>query len=361
MTDSIVWTDEHRRKLLSLKNPKDPDNEGDNGRLKFRATLSFAEVSRRMNEWFNTDEFTKDAVQKQFKRMSPLPDYGARNPAPRPTPYLDQYFDERGKPLIPQAQRDVLRDILALENSGRWYKTLVLSDTQGVFADDGKWQQAIGDHPDADIIMVPGDVADWEGASKYIHEMDYPLKHEADWLVRFYHTLSEAYPDKPIIVTNSNHRRRVEKAMRSVPQGLLFLAEHNPERHLAQPFPNIAAIEPWWVQLGDTIYAHKEGRTSVPGDNARDAIKTFRTWRDSRQFVINDFRVVVTGHSHKVAEFYENGFKGMEPGCLARVPMLYMTSAEIGNTQDQGYAYVVQKGGRADRNESRCIKLGGDD
>ena len=359
---TVVWTEDYDRKLLSLKNAQDPDNTGDNGRLKFRATLSFAEVARRMNEWFATDEFTKDNVQKRFRSMSPLPDYAALHPAPQPTPYFDKYFDERGKLRYPDVgKNDILRRILGLESSGRWYKTLVLSDTQGVFADDGKWQQAIADHPDADLVVVPGDVADWEGASKYVHEMDYPLRHEADWLVRFYETLTSAFPDKPVIVTNSNHRRRVEKAMRSVPQGLLFLAEHNPERYLAQPFPNIVAVEQWWVQLGDALYAHKEGRTATPGDNARDAIRTFRNWRDAKQFNVNEFRVVVTGHSHKLAKFRENGITGIEPGCLAKLPMLYMSTAEIANTQDQGYAYVVQKCGRTDTNESNYVDLGSDE
>lgn len=146
--------------------------------------------------------------------------------------------------------------------------------------------------------------------------------------------------------------------MRSVPQGLLFLAEHNPERYLAQPFEHIEALEPWWVQIGDVIYAHKEGRTAVPGDNARDAIRTFRNWRDSRQFGVQDFRMVVTGHSHKLAKFRENGITGLEPGCLAKLPMIYMGTAEIANSQDNGYAIVIQKGGTVDRNASTYIDLG---
>jgi predicted phosphodiesterase len=279
-------------------------------------------------------------------------------PAPRPTPHLDRFFDEAGKLLRPAPGKEGVGSRLReLAESGRWYKTLVLSDTQGVFADDDLWTRALADHPDADLVVVPGDVADWEGASKYVHEMDYPLMLEADWLVRFYLTVTEALPNVPVLVTGSNHRRRVEKHMRSVPQGLLFLAEHNPERYLAQPFPNVVSLDPWWFQVGDVIYAHREGRTATPGDNARDAIKTFRNWRDSGQHGVEPFRVVLTGHSHKVAEFYENGVKGMEPGCLAKLPMLYTTTAEVSGTQDNGYAYVVQRGGRADRNECRVVKL----
>lgn len=353
----IEWTEEHKRKLLQLKNPEERD-----GILKFRAALSFEQTARRMNEWFATDEFTKDAVQKMYRSLSPMPDYGSLFPAPQPTPYFSEYFDHAGKLKQPAPEKmNMAEHILNLEASGRWYKTLVISDTQGVFANDAMWQEAIRDHPDADLVVIPGDVADWEGASKYTHEADYPLLLESDWLVRFYATLVEAFPGKPIIVTDSNHRRRVAKAMRSLPQGLLFLAEHNPEKYLAQPFRNVMAIEPWFLQLGDVVYAHKEGRTGTPGDNARDAIKTFRNWRDAGQFGMNDFRVVLTGHSHKVAEFYENGVKGMEPGCLMNLPAKYMSTAEISNTQDNGYAYIIQKGGRADRNECRSIKLGGGD
>jgi hypothetical protein len=77
-----------------------------------------------------------------------------------------------------------------------------------------------------------------------------------------------------IIVTGSNHRRRVENAIRQLPQSLLFLAEHNPEKYLAQPFERVHSLEEWWVQLGDCIYAHKEGHTANAGDNGRDAIDT---------------------------------------------------------------------------------------
>lgn len=355
------WTEDFDRKLLSLKNPSDPDNTGDAGRLKFRATLSFAEVARRMNAWFNTTEFTKDSVQKRFRSLSPLPDFGKLYPPSAPTPYFDKYFEANGRPKIPQGKKDIFGLFQGMMDAGRWVKTLVLSDTQGVFANDTMLEQVISENLDADAVVLPGDVCDWEGASKYTHEMDYPLRLEADWYVRLLDMLEGAFPGKPKFITNSNHRRRVEKAMRSVPQGLLFLAEHNPERFLAQPFPFVQAIESWWLQLGDTIYAHKEGRTATPGDNARDAIKTFRTWRDAGQHGVEAFRMVVTGHSHKVSEHYENGVKGIEPGCLARLPMLYMSTAEIATTQDNGYAVVVQRNGRADRNESRTIKLGGDD
>lgn len=244
-----------------------------------------------------------------------------------------------------------------LEASGRAYKTLTLSDTQGVLADESLIDQAIAAHPDADIVCLPGDVGEWAAASKYAPERDIPLMHESEWLVRFYQRLTDAYPNKPIIITNSNHRRRVERSMKLLPPSLLFLAEHNIERYLAQPFPWIVAIEPWWVQLGDTIYAHKEGRTAIPGNNVRDAIQTFRNWRDSGQFDVKDFRLVLTGHSHKVAELMEHGVKGIEPGCLAKLPMSYMTSAAVKGTQSNGYAVVVQTRGRADFNASRVIHL----
>lgn len=351
----LNWTEEYDRKLLSFKQTGEVEG------LRFNAALSFAEIARRLNAWYGVDEFTKDSVQKRFRSLSPLPDYGTLYPSPQPTPYFDKYFTPEGKPKVPQAQTDVFGTIQGMQDSGRWVKTLVLSDTQGVFADNAMWEAVIAENLDADIVVIPGDVCDWEGASKYTHEMDYPLRHEADWYVRFLEILEAAFPGKPKIVTDSNHRRRISKAIRSLPQGLLFLADHNPERYLAQPFPYVLADDSWWIQIGDTIYAHKEGRTATPGDNARDAIRTFRTWRDAGQHNVQQFRMVVTGHSHKVSEHYESGVKGMEPGCLARLPMLYMSTAEIANTQDNGYAVVIQKDGRADRNASRVIKLGGDD
>jgi hypothetical protein len=347
----IPWTDEYDRKLLALKHGYSGDG------LAVAGGRSFAEIARQLNAYFATNIFTKDAVQKRYPVITP-PRSFVDFPRPEPTPYFSAFFDDDGKLRKPaQGKLDWRGRIAELEDAGRFYKTLVLSDTQGVMWDEVLTQRAISEHPDADVILIPGDVADWEGASKYTHERDYPLLHESDWLVRFYQTLTERYPDAPIIVTDSNHRRRVSKAMRSLPQGLVFLAEHNPERYLAQPFANVVALDRWWVQLGDTIYAHKEGRTAIPGNNALDALATFRNWRDAGQHGVEPFRVVVTGHSHKVAELVQFGRKGIEPGTLARLPMSYMTGAEVRNTQDNGYAVVIQRGGRAELNECRALSL----
>jgi hypothetical protein len=357
---SIHWTDEYDRKLLAFKHGYSGDGSrarqtGD--RLSIAGGRSFAEVARQLNAFFGTEIFTKDAVRKRYPLISPPPSF-ADYPPPAPTPYFSAHFDEDGKLRQRAPEKLDWRGAVAeLEDSGRWYKTLVLSDTQGVMWDEVLTQQAISEHPDADIILIPGDVADWESAAKYTHERDYPMLLESDWLVRFYQTLTDRYPHAPILVTNSNHRRRVEKLMRTLPQGLLFLAEHNPERYLAQPFANVVAIEPWWVQLGDTVYAHKEGRTAIPGNNALDAIATFRNWRDSGQHGVDPFRLIVTGHSHKLAELVLHGIKGIEPGCLARLPMNYMRTAEIQQTQENGYSVVLQRGGRAELNECRALHL----
>ena len=61
----------------------------------------------------------------------------AATPAPQPTPYLDQHFDSRGKILAPVGKADVMGMVEALTRTDRWVKWLVLSDTQGVFAQEG--------------------------------------------------------------------------------------------------------------------------------------------------------------------------------------------------------------------------------
>lgn len=355
------WTEGVDRKLLDLKHGRTPTpGEAPGNLVRLTGGRSFQQVAAQLNAIYGTSEYTKDAVQKRYKALQgrPVPSL-YEYPAPRPTPYLDQHFDEAGNLLEPApAKVDLARYLCDLEGSGRYYKTLVLSDTQGVFCDWDLLTQATDEQYDADLIVVPGDVADWEAASRYTHEQDYPLLLESDWLVRFYTALSDRYPGIPVIITGSNHRRRIEKAVRQLPQGMLFLAEHNPEKYLAQPFPNIHALEPWWTQIGDIIYAHKEGKTTIPGNNVLDAITTFTTWYRSRQFVMNEFRYVVTGHSHKVAEVYAHGTKGVEPGCLARLPMLYTTAAHLVTTQDNGYAYSIQRGGKVQNpNDVRAVKL----
>lgn len=351
---------EYDRHLLALKDTGNSaravnrDGSYDGLLIKGR---SFAEVAAMMNQWFNVEDFTKDSVQKRWKDLTDPP--GLRDfPQPVPTPYLSSYFDPDGKPRLVAEKRDWQSRVAELFDSGRWTKTLDLSDTQGLACNDELLARAIDDHPDADIIVLPGDVCDWEGASRYTHIRDYPLMHEADWYVRLLVTLTERYPDAPVIVTNSNHRRRVENAIRTLPQGLLFLAEHNPERYLAQPFANVHALEPWWVQLGDVIHCHKEGKTAIPGNNVMDAIDSFLLWERSGQFPIDTFRTIISGHSHKLANVMYQGVQGIEPGTLATLPMQpYMVSASTRGIHENGYAIAIQKGGHVDTNATRYIRF----
>lgn len=341
---TIDWTPEYDRKLLALRH-----GTGDGLQAVGR---SFAEIARRMNAWFGVEHFTKDNVQKRYRLITPPPSLADFPPA-RPTPYLSRYFDADGKLIGRPAEREPLEARLSrLHAESRPITTLVLSDTQGVFCDEEKLAAALDAHPDADIIMLPGDVADWENVSRYDKTRDIPLVYECDWLVRLYELLEQRYPDSPVIVTNSNHRRRVEHAVRQLPSSLLFLVEHNPERYLAQPFRNVYAIESWWIQVGDVIYAHMEGRTRQPGDNVRDAIDRFLL--EFLQRRVGRFNVVVTGHSHKVATIKYKTILGIEPGTLARLPLPYQESATVVDAvQENGYAVVAQKRGEALLNECR--------
>lgn len=345
---------EYDRALLALK---DQGARGDGGALKVKGR-SFTDVARLLNQRFGVDTFTKDAVQKRWALLTPP--VTPLMPAPDHTPYYSQYFNEFGKLKAPAPGKLDWRTYVdkLFSNPNREVKTLVISDQQGVYCNEQLLQQVYAREHDPDLIVFPGDVCDWEGASKYPHERDFPLVHEADWFVRVLESTHKRWPGVPVVITGSNHRRRVENSIRTLPQGLLFLAEQNPERYLAQPFANVHALDDWWVQIGDVIYAHKEGATSQAGDNVKDAIDTFINWELSGQFGIKPFSVVLTGHSHKLARIVYRSKLGIEPGALATMPMVYMRSAKTKGVQDNGYAYTLQRGGVADWNETNFVALG---
>lgn len=346
----FTWDQHVDRKLQELR------EQGTRG-LSTRF-LSFTDIAHIMNDWWGEDVFTSDMLQKRYQKLVPPPSLRDHPPA-NPTPYFSKYFDRDGQLIhAAPAKMDLDKYVADLERAGRAYKTLVLSDTQGIFCDEALLEEALDANPYADIIVLPGDVCDWEGASKYTHERDYPLIHESDWYVRLLETLTRRYPGVPVVITNSNHRRRIEKSVRQLPQGLLFLVEHNPERYLAQPFSNVFAIEPWFWQCGDVIYAHAEGRTTNPGDNAKSAIDAFLLRERTAREGIRPFRAVLTGHSHKIWEGVYKSIKGIEPGCLAELPMIYTKAASsLRTVQENGYAYAVQRGGKVDFNQFRHVYL----
>jgi predicted phosphodiesterase len=350
--EPISWADhpEYDRALLGLK------DQGARGGLKVKGR-SFSDIAMLMNRRFGADIFTKDSIQKRWAVLTP-PTHPLM-PAPEHTPYYSTYFDPYGN-LHTRAPekldwRGYAEDLFS--NPEREVKTLVISDQQGIYCNEDLLRQVMTAEHDPDIVVFPGDVCDWEGASKYPHERDFPLVHEADWFVRILESTHKRWPGVPVIITGSNHRRRIENSIRTLPQGLLFLAEQNPEKYLAQPFANVHAIDEWWVQIGDVIYAHKEGATTLAGQNARDAIDTFINWELSKQFGIKPFSVVVTGHSHKLVKLVYKSKLGIEPGSLASMPMPYMTSAKTKVVQDNGYAFVTQRAGRAHWNECGFVAL----
>jgi predicted phosphodiesterase len=319
---------------------------------------SFTDIARLLNQRFGTDIFTKDAVQKRWMVLTPP--VTPLMPPPDHTPSFSKYFDGFGKLRTPAPIKNDWRGYVAelFANPDREVKTLVISDQQGIYCNEAMLEEIMRTEHDPDLIIFPGDVSDWEGASKYPHPRDFPLVHESDWLVRILESTTTRWPGVPVIITDSNHRRRIESSIRMLPQGLLFLAEQNPERYLAQPFADVHALDSWWVQIGDVIYAHKEGNTTAAGDNVKDAIDTFINWEMSKQFDIEPFSVVVTGHSHKLARLVYRNKLGIEPGAVATLPMIYMKSAKIKGVQDNGYAFTQQRGGRADWNQCDFVHLG---
>jgi hypothetical protein len=171
-----------------------------------------------MNQRFGTDIFTKDAVQKRWAVLTPptMP----LMPAPEHTPHFSRYFDEYGKLREPAPEKDDWQAYVAelFSNPNREVKTLVISDQQGIYCSERLLAHIMTVEHDPDLIVWPGDVCDWEGASKYPHERDFPLVHEADWFVRVCDSTARRWPGVPVIITGSNHRRRVENSIRTLPQ-----------------------------------------------------------------------------------------------------------------------------------------------
>lgn len=317
---------------------------------------SFSQIAARLTLEFGSGHvsYTKDQVQKRYQAISPTLRLVAA-PAHIAMPYFQAHFDERGRPREPVGLTklaDLAQYVESLDR--RLSKTLVLSDLHVDQHDEALLVEALNAHRDADLVVINGDALDIYAYSRFRREANRPIEGEIEAWMRIQAEYLSRFPW--VVITDSNHAQRIPRAV-TIPDGLQFLLEPNIMRHLALPFCNIVALDDWWYQVGDVIYAHGDYAARRAPRTAEQVAAWFRARLGSGQFPeLRPFRVLVQAHTHRVGCVVLGGIKVIESGCLAKLPLDYSRAAHQVRWQEpqaNGYVVVVQDRGRAILNECR--------
>jgi hypothetical protein len=290
--------------------------------------------------------FTEDQVRNRLKRVPR--EMLSRYSVTDIMPYFRKY-----EPIIrnqaPAPAKLDWAECLAKLRTGR-KKALVLQDLHIPFQDDEAIQWAVDLGRASDLVVVNGDYCDMYAISRFQKELNIPLEVEIDGMCRVNEFLARTFEPVPVVVVQSNHHWRVAKAM-MFPPTLEFLVETDLVEMLAKPFANILAMDDWWIQVNDTIFAHAETNSVTEGKPVVDTWQWFNNWR--KYLELRDFTTLVEAHTHRIAVVHRLGGKMMEAGALCKAMPYTRRGVKYRYPGNTGFAQIVWDNGASRMNLCR--------
>lgn len=254
--------------------------------------------------------------------------------------------------FAPEKMRQ-LKQIWEKFNDGKKKKILSLSDLHAPFINFAAVEQAIKDHGDADILMLNGDVFDGHALSDFDKMNDFDLEVEFKQVFMFLDVATKHF--KEVIWVGGNHdfTRFMRYVSRKFGQGMkkYVLKRLNPIEYIAEKYDNLLVVPHNWVEIGKCIFTHPDGYSSALMSTAMNQAQYLRANKDFLPY--GDFQAVVQGHTHDLGEYYVNGTKIIEQGCLCHL-MDYRFDKPSSRRWVTGFAVVhLDELGNVDFNESR--------
>jgi len=328
------------------------------------------QINRRHTEGINGFPTTRspDAVRRKMQRD------GLSREAPETysqteNPYVDRWRVLRE--LQEQYKEESIEaNVGRPENADT--KILCISDIHFPFARLDYIEQILEAHPDADIVVLNGDIIDGHIFSTFEKHKTIAAIDEYRCAFNFVRTLSEAYPK--VVLNEGNHDVRPARAMRSAgfKQAANQVLRPNLIARIANgemldstglvveklDFDNVHydPYEPWYTRIGKAIIAHPHGRgSSRPGYTVSRVAQYF-----NQRYGAGEIDTFVCGHTHKIYKGVVSRQLLIEQGCLEDVT-LYAHSPKLQytGTGENGYAVLYQDAkGNTDFNKSGPIFLG---
>jgi hypothetical protein len=318
-----TWTTDVENRLIELLTEREVDT-----------SLSEQKIANVLSEEFDA-QFTRDMVHSKIGRIDRVFLYDK----PRlEFPYIDKYSRamKNGSPASGYTVKENM-------------KILCMNDLHMPYEDKEIVDIALKMGAAADLVIV-SEMLDLTSLNPFSNKPFHPLSIEIDYGLRFLEYLSENFPQ--VIIISSNHEGRITRELsRNLPGDLQFMVEEdNLMRIMAKPFPNITVLDDWKVIINDAIFAHADIYSSVEAKTSLNLNGILEEWGDI--IGVNNYHLLVQGHTHHMSTIYKPNLKIMESGCLSLVPKWKLDKLTR-TPWSTGFVIVKQENGKTNLNATR--------
>lgn len=233
-------------------------------------------------------------------------------------------------------------------------KILSLSDLHAPFIDFKAVEAAIKDHYDADLLVLNGDVFDGHALSDFDKRDDFDIEIEFKQVFMLLDVLTKKFEQIVWVGGNHDFTRFIRYVSKKFGNGMkkYVMERLNPITYIAEKYDNLIIVPHNWVQIGKAIFTHPDGYSSALMSTAMNQAKYLNA--NAKEILPNpEFHCVVQGHTHDLGEYYVNGTKIIEQGCLC-TQMDYRFDKPSSRKWVTGYAVIhLDENGNVDFNWSR--------
>jgi len=187
-------------------------------------------------------------------------------------------------------------------------KILVLADPHEPFSLQRVYDNALANHHDAAMVVIPGDLGDYYSKSRFKKTHYVSFRDEVEAIFHRMEWLSAHWPQVKIML--GNHDNRPEKAIQSLLQvdvELLILTEARLLHHMAAYFPNIEVVQHQIVNTGcgltflwpygDILFAHVQISRTQASATTEYIDHWLYDW--DGVFKLPKYRLLLQAHNHQ--------------------------------------------------------------
>lgn len=214
-----------------------------------------------------------------------------------------------------------LEEIYHQFNDGKPKKILSLSDLHAPFIDFKAVEKAVIEHRDADILVLNGDVFDGQAMSDFDKLNDFDIEREFEQVFTLLDVVTKMFDKVLWLGGNHDMSRFIRMVSRKFGQGMkkYVLKRLNPIDYIAEKYDNVVIVPHQWAQIGECIFIHPDGYSSALMSTAIGQEKILRA--NMHEMLPNPkFHCLIMGHTHDMGEYFLNGTKIIEQGCLTYPP-----------------------------------------
>lgn len=253
--------------------------------------------------------------------------------------------------------KNQLNSIYNLLNDGKSKKILSISDLHSPYMDIRKIDKVIRDNLDCEYCIINGDLLDMESMSSFDKMTEIDITKEFEQVNKLLLVLNKQFKKTIIVGGNHDYTRFARYIMKNIKPSLRSFAfdRLNPLKYITEKYENIEVINHNTLEIGDVIFKHPNKYCS---GEMKTIVNEYYNMCANREDLPNpNFRSIIIGHTHMAGEYYYNGVKLIEQGCLCH-KMDYRFLEPTKKSWTSGYAIInIDENYKVDLNKTKFIYL----